>query len=269
MQLQVRPAALVLAAMLAAAPAAAQTTGTTTAGARMEGHGMGHASMQKMAVLDMADRAEVEMARLALARSTNAGVRRFAQMMLDEHSAAMQNRASGMQGMQDAVAQHMDDPFLQEMSANHRTAMTSLSAQRGAAFDRMYMQRQVDMHAHLLSVLNHEDGMAVRPSGNAAGVVSSGSVGTNSVPQAGGYAVPLSCDPGNSPAGPDRGRSESGLNGSGVAAKGSCDGTPQNRPMANGGHGNHAMAMGQMHQTATQMVSSHLDMARDVLAGLR
>jgi putative membrane protein len=261
--------ALAMTAVLAAAPAMAQTT---TGDARMQGHAMaeGHASMQKMAVLDMADRAEIEMARLSLSRSTNAGVRRFAQMMLDEHTAAMQNRMQGMQGMQDDVAEHMDDPFLQEMSANHQAAMASLSAQRGAAFDRMYMQRQVDTHAHLLSVLRHDDGMAVRARPSAeGGVTSSGSIGTNSVPQAGGHAVPLSCDPLNTPAGPDRGRSEAGLNGSGVAAKGSCDGTPQKRPMAHGDHGMHAAAMGQIHGMATQMVAAHLDMARDVLAGLR
>lgn len=269
MTLQGRPAAIAMAAMLAAAPLAAQGAGAADGTVQGQATVSGQASMRKMAVLEMTDRGEVEMGRLALSRSTNAAVRRYAQMMVDEHTASLANRTQGMQGMEAAVEAHMDDPFLREMSAAHRAAMASLQSQSGAAFDRMYMQNQVDAHTHLLAVLNGEDGTEIRAPRNPSGVISSGSTGTNTVPQSGGYAVPLSCDPLNTPAGPSRGNSEGGINRTPVEPKGSCDGTPPSHPPLNGDRAlHHSVAMNQLHGMATQMVSTHLAMARDILGDL-
>ena len=87
-------------------------------------------------------------------------------------------------------------------------------------------------------------------------------------PASGGPAVPLSCDPGLSPAGPGSGRTESGV---GTAdnqqPRGNCN-TPADRPPLHGAHAEkgtgHAMGMNDMHRMAVAMVSTHLQLARDM-----
>lgn len=219
---------------------------------------------EAMALLDAADRGEIEEARLALSRAADPEVRRYAQMMIDEHSAALQNRQGSMQAMGMTPAGAMAAPAARALEADHRQAMQRLSPLSGAAFDRAYMQRQAAVHASLLQSLGAM-APAMHDHGAAAG---SGAPAGGITPASGGYAVPLSCDPGNSPAGPGSGRTESGVGtATNTAPRGNC-GTPPEHPPLHGAHAEKgtaaAMNMDAMHRNAVQMVSMHLRMAQEI-----
>jgi putative membrane protein len=88
------------------------------------------------------DSLEIAMSRLALARSSNATVREFAQMMVEHHS---RNEAEfrAMQADEDIGIMPMaNDPI----AAQGRNALANLENLTGAAFDRAYLRAQVMHH---------------------------------------------------------------------------------------------------------------------------
>jgi putative membrane protein len=82
--------------------------------------------------------AEVELSRIALQKTENEEIRRFAQMMIDEHTAA------NAELEQIAASKNMAMPT--EMSKKHRDAMEKLNGLSGAEFDRAYMKQMVKDH---------------------------------------------------------------------------------------------------------------------------
>jgi predicted outer membrane protein len=224
-----------------------------------------------MMVLATADRGEIEEAQLALSRSSSAAVRGYAQRMLAEHQADLQMQNGMMAAGGDmAHAEHMSADVTSEggsvvaaLQSGHQQAMSMLSGLNGAAFDRAYMQRQVDAHAYLLSYTNWLAGTQQALIGSDTLLVGAGMDGA----AVGTYAVPLSCDPGRAESAPGSGRSEAGNTSAGNrAAVGSCDGTPQLRPPLNGHYsGLTNMDVTAMNRNARAMISAHLQMAREVL----
>lgn len=104
---------------------------------------------------------DADLARLALEKSTNAAVRGFAQMMIDDHTGV--NEAAG------ALAKKLGvTPAANEVSASLQKgadeAKVSLKALSGAAFDRGYMTREVAYHEAVLDAL---DGLLIPTSENA------------------------------------------------------------------------------------------------------
>jgi predicted outer membrane protein len=223
-----------------------------------------------MMVLATADRGEIEESQLALQRASSPAVRQFAQTMIAQHTADLQNQTAmmGMRGgdMQNGMAMSGSmaggDDVVQALQSGHQQAMSMLSGLSGAAFDRAYMQRQVDAHSYLLNYT----GWLMRTQGTLVGGDTM-LVGA-SLEGVGPYAVPLSCDPGRSEAAPGSGRSESGNTSAGnMTAVGTCDGTPQVRPPLHGSRMTNADALA-MNRGARGMIASHLQMARQVMSGL-
>jgi predicted outer membrane protein len=244
-------------------------------------------SMQQdaMMVLATADRGEIEEAQLALQRAQSPQVRAYAQRMVQEHTMDLQMQndmmAMGVKGSASADMAGMDHSGSMDhmamaggtMTANgrstveslqrgHQQAMSMLQGMSGAAFDRAYMQRQVDAHSFLLRYTDWLNSTQMGMMGSDTTMVG------GSLDDGGRWAVPLSCDPGSSPAAPGNGRSEAGNTSAGNRTPlGTCDGVPQRRPMAHRGHRMTNADVVMMNRQARGMVASHLQMAQQVQRG--
>jgi putative membrane protein len=85
-----------------------------------------------------ANMAEVELGKLALQKTTSDDVKKFAQMMVDDHSKAL-DELKGVAGTKSITLPTAID-------AEHKKLSDRLSKLSGAAFDREYMQAMVDGH---------------------------------------------------------------------------------------------------------------------------
>ena len=92
--------------------------------------------------------AEVDLARLAQQKSTDPKVKDFAQMMVNDHSAANKKLEALAASKQLAVPKTLD--------ASHEAEKTRLEGLRGNSFDRAYAQSQVKAHEKTVSLLENE-----------------------------------------------------------------------------------------------------------------
>jgi putative membrane protein len=88
--------------------------------------------------VSIANMAEVELGRLAVERSTNAEVKKFGQMMIDDHTKAGDKLK--------AVASAHNIPIPTDLDSKHRDLRDELAKLSGPAFDREYMAAMVDGH---------------------------------------------------------------------------------------------------------------------------
>jgi putative membrane protein len=82
--------------------------------------------------------AEVELGKLASTKSQNAEVKKFAEMMVTDHSKA-NNELKEL-----AAKKNFSLPT--EVSAKHKSLMDKLNGLSGAAFDKAYVEAMVDDH---------------------------------------------------------------------------------------------------------------------------
>ena len=113
---------------------------------------------------------EIEEAQLAAARGSTDAVRDFAQVMVREHSAAREADSripnikpeNGERGyIYTAGAQPVSNDFMYSalstpLVQNHDQAMETLGGLSGAAFDRAYLDRQIETHQHILNTINEK-----------------------------------------------------------------------------------------------------------------
>jgi len=92
--------------------------------------------------LTIANMAEVELGRLALDHSKNAEVKKFAQMMVDDHTSAGEKLG--------AVASQYNIDKPAQLDDTHRALRNKLETLQGAEFDREYMGAMVDGHGQVL-----------------------------------------------------------------------------------------------------------------------
>lgn len=92
--------------------------------------------------------AEVRLGNLALQKSQNEEVRRFAQMMVDEHT------ASNNELMQLAAGKNVTLPT--DLDRRHSGMMTKLNNLSGANFDREYMKSQVSDHEKMIKLFRKQ-----------------------------------------------------------------------------------------------------------------
>jgi putative membrane protein len=88
--------------------------------------------------LTVAGMAEVELGKMAVEHSTNAEVKKFGQMMVDDHTAAG-NKLN-------AVASQYNVPVPTALDDKHRDLRDKLAKLQGPDFDREYMNAMVDGH---------------------------------------------------------------------------------------------------------------------------
>lgn len=102
--------------------------------------------------LVVANMAEVELGKLALERSVNAEVKKFGQMMIDDHTMAGDK-------LRDIASAH-NVPVPASLDDKHVALRDKLAALKGAEFDREYIAAMVEGHdgvaGKLESRLDHE-----------------------------------------------------------------------------------------------------------------
>jgi putative membrane protein len=95
----------------------------------------------------MSDMYEIEAAKVALARSTNADVKKFAQMMVDDHTKSTNNlkAAIGASGLSLTPPAALDEA--------HMKRVQDLKDKAAADFDKAYLDDQVDAHQGALDLM--------------------------------------------------------------------------------------------------------------------
>lgn len=94
--------------------------------------------------------AEVEFGQLAMTKASNAKVKDFASMMVNDHSKANEELK--------AIANAKNMMLPATLDADHAKIKEELSAKQGAEFDKAYVKAMVDGHQKTLALM--EDGSA-------------------------------------------------------------------------------------------------------------
>ena len=95
--------------------------------------------------LTIANLAEIELGRMASERAANADVKRFGQMMVDDHTAAGNTLKP--------IATEHRIPMPTKLDDKHRDLRERLSKLQGAEFDREYMKAVVSGHEDVVDKL--------------------------------------------------------------------------------------------------------------------
>jgi putative membrane protein len=98
--------------------------------------------VEKVAIANMA---EIELGRMAVARAATPDVKKFGQMMIDDHTAAGEKFRSAVTPHNITLPTALDD--------DHRDLQDKLSSRQAAEFDRDYIAAMVDGHEDLLDTL--------------------------------------------------------------------------------------------------------------------
>src|SRR4051812_37210376 len=125
--------------------AAAQPNGSAPVGTSGAASDVKGADKDFVKDVSIANMAELDMARLALERGTDPSVKKFAQMMVDDHTKA----GSTLQGL--AGRHNIDVPAATDDT--HRDKATKLGEKKGMDFDRDYADAMVDGHQDFLDKL--------------------------------------------------------------------------------------------------------------------
>jgi putative membrane protein len=95
--------------------------------------------------IGVANMAEVELGKMALDHAANADVKKFAQMMVDDHTTAGDKLK--------AIATEHNLAMPAEVDVDHRDLRDRLAKLQGAVFDNEYMTAMVDGHEKVLGEL--------------------------------------------------------------------------------------------------------------------
>ena len=132
---------LALAASLAVLLSACATTTAPMPGATSE---------EDIAAILMAnDEGEIAQGQAASTRATSEEVRSFAQMLVTDHSAGLAAARDFFN--REGVNPTTGNAIAETLRANSQTSITNLGTYSGAAFDRAFMQLQVDAHSWALN----------------------------------------------------------------------------------------------------------------------
>ena len=99
-----------------------------------------------------ANEGEVQQGQAASSRASSSDVRSFAQMMVTDHTNAL-NAARDL--FTRAGVTPGENATTQCLRENSRGTISNLQTYSGAAFDRAYMQSQVDLHQWLLTAMDN------------------------------------------------------------------------------------------------------------------
>jgi putative membrane protein len=106
-----------------------------------------------VAIFDAANTWDIETSRLALAKSHNADVRRFARMMVNDHRAVRQlGRDLAHKLHVTPTPPGKDFP----LAIDHASTMTTLRHAKGAAFDRAYIDHEVSYHQAVIDAVTNQ-----------------------------------------------------------------------------------------------------------------
>lgn len=104
------------------------------------------------AIVVAANAIDVQMGELALSRSSNAEVRKFAQQMITDHNAVNQAAVALVTRLGVTPTENATSSSLKATAEQTRARVSGLS---GAAFDRAYVDNEVAYHQTVLNALDN------------------------------------------------------------------------------------------------------------------
>lgn len=108
---------------------------------------------QIAAITDAANSGEVDQAKLALIKTTDAKVKQFAQMMVSHHSDAKSQQGQLLSKIKVTPEANATSDALTKSGSE---ALEQLKAKTGAEFDRAYVDLQVKEHRDVLTLLDEK-----------------------------------------------------------------------------------------------------------------
>jgi putative membrane protein len=105
------------------------------------------------AITNAANQGEVDQAKLALKKAKNPKVKKFAQMMIDHHSKAIDDQAKLTTT---AKITPSSNAMSQQIGTDGATALSSLQGDSGSDFDKAYIDLQVNEHQQVLTTLDQK-----------------------------------------------------------------------------------------------------------------
>lgn len=123
---------------------AAQTASATTTPPTNDG--------EIMTIVSTANKAEVDAAKLAMQNAKSKDVKAFAKHMQQEHT---MNDKQGMALAKKLNVKPEDAPHANTMKTDAQAKMEDLKSQKGADFDKAYINSQVEMHKQVLNDLQN------------------------------------------------------------------------------------------------------------------
>jgi len=108
---------------------------------------------QILYVLHTANAGEIEQAHLARQKAKNARVKQFASMMIKDHSDADKK---GTDVAKKAKASPSANDVSKGLESDAKQMTTTMSSQKGADFDRSYMDAQVKEHQAVLDLIDKQ-----------------------------------------------------------------------------------------------------------------
>lgn len=104
-------------------------------------------------ITELANTAEIEQGKLAQNKAKNASVRKFAAMMVKDHTDAKAKQAKLYQSLKVTSTQSQDAIVLRDSADK---TLGSLRSATGDAFDLAYIEAQVDEHKQLLDKIDQQ-----------------------------------------------------------------------------------------------------------------
>ena len=108
---------------------------------------------QIAAITDAANKGEIEQAKLAVRKAKDPQVKQFAQMMIDHHGTEQkkEQQLCSTLNLQPETTQTST-----QLQTDSQNAISSLSAQNGADFDKAYIDLQVKEHKEVLDSIDNK-----------------------------------------------------------------------------------------------------------------
>jgi putative membrane protein len=92
--------------------------------------------------------AEVALGKLALSKTSNESIKKFAQMMVDDHSKANDELKE--------IAKKKNITLPEAVDTDHQKKMDDLDKKKGTKFDKAYVDAMIDGHKKTLDMMNKE-----------------------------------------------------------------------------------------------------------------
>jgi putative membrane protein len=104
-------------------------------------------------VITTANQGEIDQANAALAKASSADVRAFAQMMVNDHTAAL--NATNTLLTDRNITPSTTNSLASQLQSGSSQTIAALDTYSGTSFDRQYIDAQVNLHQWLLSTLDN------------------------------------------------------------------------------------------------------------------
>ena len=104
-------------------------------------------------ILAAANEGEVQVGNVALSRASSAEVRNFAQMMVTDHTNAL-NEARTLFNNR-GITPASDTANVRDLRSGTQQTISALNTYTGSDFDRVYMQTMIDKHQWMLNTIDN------------------------------------------------------------------------------------------------------------------